>query len=221
MDTYIIKSGYISMFVFRMINSDIEIFILQVAYALRAKKFSAQRLIALDLNSLAHDIKIDFSPIQREIKDHRFFIGIIGGSASQKVEAINHGFYVLPEINAMQLRKSNKSIITQNLSEIINITVRSGQKIYAKNRDLICIATINNGAEIISDGNIHVYGKLSGRVLAGASGNKNASIFCTNFNAEIVSIAGIYDAGINLKVPMDTLVQIQLINDKLQVREII
>lgn len=75
---------------------------------------------------------------------------------------------------------------------IIDTPVRAGQRIYAQGRDLIVTAAVNNGAEIIADGSIHVYAPLRGRALAGASGNAAARIFAMGMEAELVSIAGMY-----------------------------
>ena len=70
--------------------------------------------------------------------------------------------------------------------------VRSGQQLYAENRDLTVLNTVGAGAEVISDGSIHIYGTLRGRALAGAQGNTDARIFCREFHAELVAIAGHY-----------------------------
>ena len=70
--------------------------------------------------------------------------------------------------------------------------VRSGQQLYAENRDLTVLTTVGAGAEVISDGSIHIYGALRGRALAGAQGNADARIFCREFHAELVAIAGHY-----------------------------
>ncbi|MBN8728646.1 MAG: septum site-determining protein MinC [Xanthomonadales bacterium] len=70
--------------------------------------------------------------------------------------------------------------------------VRSGQQVYARGRDLILGALVGNGAEVIADGSIHVYGALRGRALAGAQGDTGARIWCQEFFAELVSIAGRY-----------------------------
>lgn len=70
--------------------------------------------------------------------------------------------------------------------------VRSGQQLYAENRDLTLLATVGAGAEVIADGSIHVYGALRGRALAGARGEEKARIFCREFHAELVAIAGHY-----------------------------
>ena len=75
---------------------------------------------------------------------------------------------------------------------IIDTPVRAGQRIYARGGDLIVMAVVNNGAEIIADGSIHVYNTLNGRALAGASGDANARIFALSMSPELVSIAGVY-----------------------------
>ena len=70
--------------------------------------------------------------------------------------------------------------------------VRSGQQVYARGRDLVLAATVGNGAEVIADGSIHIYGRLSGRAIAGAQGDASARIYCRDFQAELISIAGHY-----------------------------
>jgi septum site-determining protein MinC len=70
--------------------------------------------------------------------------------------------------------------------------VRSGQQVYAQQRDLTVCATVGAGAEVIADGSIHIYGALRGRALAGAQGNEKARIFCREFHAELVAVAGHY-----------------------------
>lgn len=70
--------------------------------------------------------------------------------------------------------------------------VRSGQQIYASNRDLSVLANVGAGAEVMADGSIHIYGPLRGRALAGAQGWQQARIFCREFHAELVAIAGHY-----------------------------
>ncbi|MBD9534935.1 MAG: septum site-determining protein MinC [Stenotrophomonas sp.] len=70
--------------------------------------------------------------------------------------------------------------------------VRSGQQLYAENCDLTVLSTVGAGAEVIADGSIHIYGTLRGRALAGAQGNEAARIFCRDFHAELVAIAGRY-----------------------------
>jgi septum site-determining protein MinC len=71
-------------------------------------------------------------------------------------------------------------------------TVRSGQRIYARNRDLIVTAGVGAGAEVMADGCLHIYGSLRGRAMAGARGQLTARVFCQEFHAELVSIAGVF-----------------------------
>jgi septum site-determining protein MinC len=70
--------------------------------------------------------------------------------------------------------------------------VRSGQRVYARNRDLIVTAMVAAGAEVMADGCVHIYGPLRGRVMAGAHGDTDARVFCQQFHAELVSIAGVF-----------------------------
>ncbi|WP_312227001.1 septum site-determining protein MinC [Pseudescherichia sp.] len=77
-------------------------------------------------------------------------------------------------------------------TRLIDVPVRSGQRIYAPGCDLIVTSHVSAGAELIADGNIHIYGMMRGRALAGAGGDREAQIFCTHLTAELVSIAGEY-----------------------------
>jgi len=105
---------------------------------------------------------------------------------------------------------------------VIDTPIRAGQRVYARGCDLIITASVNNGAEVIADGSIHIYAPLRGRALAGARGNTNARIFTTAMEAELVSIAGIYqtfDAGFP-KLAANQAVQIKLVGDSIEVSSI-
>jgi septum site-determining protein MinC len=75
---------------------------------------------------------------------------------------------------------------------VIDRPLRSGQKIYARHADLIVIGVVSHGAEVIADGNIHVYGPLRGKAMAGARGDTRAKVFTTFFDAELIAVAGVY-----------------------------
>lgn len=75
-------------------------------------------------------------------------------------------------------------------AKVINRPVRSGQQVYAEGSDLVITASVSEGAELLADGNIHVYGTLRGRALAGVKGNTGARVFCQSLDAELISIAG-------------------------------
>ena len=103
---------------------------------------------------------------------------------------------------------------------VVNRQLRSGQRIYARDTDLVIIGVVGQGAEVIADGNIHVYGPLRGKAMAGARGDTSALIFTTELDPELIAIAGVY------RVIEDTLddslhkktTVIQLDDDNLNIR---
>jgi septum site-determining protein MinC len=103
-------------------------------------------------------------------------------------------------------------------TRLVTEPVRSGTQIYARGADLVVTAAVSPGAELVADGNIHVYGALRGRALAGASGDTSARIFCSRLEAELVSIAGRYL--VNEQLPPDQRgfpVQITLVDEQLTI----
>lgn len=110
-----------------------------------------------------------------------------------------------------------KSIESTPITRVVRQPVRSGQRIYHQGGDLVLLAAVNAGAEIMADGNIHVYAPLRGRALAGVKGETEARIFCLHMEAELVAIAGQYRVFEN-KVPPEMLgkpVQIFLEGEKI------
>ncbi|XBC42090.1 MAG: septum site-determining protein MinC [Buchnera aphidicola (Meitanaphis elongallis)] len=96
-------------------------------------------------------------------------------------------------VNRCQCNNDNIVHLSNNKkTKIIDFPIRSGQKVYAVHSDLIITSNVNPGSEVIADGNVHVYGSMRGRVLAGAKGDITCQIFCLNFFAELISIAGEY-----------------------------
>jgi septum site-determining protein MinC len=98
---------------------------------------------------------------------------------------------------------------------VIDKPLRSGQKVYARGADLVVLAMVNQGAEVVADGNIHVYAPLRGKAMAGASGNVNARIFSLALEPELISIAGVYRTSEN-PLPANVhgkAAQVQLSND--------
>ncbi|MGH8228537.1 MAG: septum site-determining protein MinC [Steroidobacteraceae bacterium] len=80
----------------------------------------------------------------------------------------------------------------ETFGQLHTLPVRSGQRVYARQRDLVVTASVGAGAEVMADGSVHVYGALRGRALAGAHGATSARIFCQEFHAELVSVAGVF-----------------------------
>lgn len=106
-------------------------------------------------------------------------------------------------------------------ARLITQPVRSGTQIYARGTDLVVTAPVSPGAELVADGNIHVYAALRGRALAGAGGDTGARIFCSRLEAELVSVAGRYL--VSEQIPTDqqgSPVQIALVDDRLTITRI-
>ncbi len=102
---------------------------------------------------------------------------------------------------------------------VVNRPLRSGQRIYAKGGDLIVIGMVSQGAEVIADGNIHVYGPLRGKAMAGARGDTSARIFATQLDPELLAVAGVYrviEAELDANVRNKTAI-VQLQHDKLDI----
>jgi len=115
------------------------------------------------------------------------------------------------------VREVIREVAGSHSAMVVDKPLRSGQHIYAKGRDLIMLAMVNPGAEIMADGNIHVYAPLRGKAIAGAKGDTSARIFATSLEAELLSIAGVYRTS-DLALPPEVAgksAQVWLANDKL------
>jgi septum site-determining protein MinC len=100
---------------------------------------------------------------------------------------------------------------------VIDTPVRAGQRIWAQGADLIITGTVNAGAEVIADGNLHVYGALRGRAIAGGADNTDARVFALHFDPELVSIAGYYAVREGLMdAPIGKPVQVRLIGESMR-----
>ncbi len=123
-------------------------------------------------------------------------------------------------VNSTNATNATNSIggANKNQAKIITKPIRSGQQVYAEGADLIVLSSVSHGAELLADGNIHVYGALRGRALAGIQGNTEARIFCQSLEADLLSIAGRYMVSEAIekyqKVGMQ---QIYLENDRLNI----
>jgi septum site-determining protein MinC len=147
--------------------------------------------VILDLQKLfALDNDINFLEINSLLRKNGLVpVGITNGNAKQIIAAKEAGMGILPNVKTTP---SSKNTQKREQSKLITQPIRSGQQVYAKHSDLIVLASVSNGAEILADGNIHVYGTLRGRAIAGAGGEQNARIFCQKLEAELIAIAGYY-----------------------------
>jgi septum site-determining protein MinC len=132
-------------------------------------------------------------------------VGVRGGTKVQREQAQLMELAVFPEsrrsettpepAQAAKPRAPNTSTTTK----VVDRPVRSGQRVYAQGSDLILLATVSSGAEVVSDGHVHAYASIRGRVLAGVRGDERACIFCKDLRAELVSIAGRYKVSEDLE----------------------
>jgi septum site-determining protein MinC len=100
--------------------------------------------------------------------------------------------------NPRQTRPDGKKPAFARTSKLITQPIRSGQRVYAAGGDLSVVGSVSSGAELLADGNIHIYGPLRGRALAGLNGDPNTRIFCQDLQAELVSVAGRYRVSENI-----------------------
>lgn len=156
--------------------------------------------------------KIELQSLQQTLLACRLKpIGIRGAVASVVEQAQAFGWLVLadevirakpstrltqPEVTPVPLVKEVVREVVRQVpgpaTLVVDKPVRSGQKIYARGADLVLLAMVNAGAEVVADGHIHVYAPLRGKAMAGASGNTQARIFSTCLEPELISIAGVY-----------------------------
>jgi septum site-determining protein MinC len=160
--------------------------------------------------------KVDYKAIKTLIEEFKFtFVGFTGSVDKEQRKVIRElGFTFInsakensKKVNSTKNNKPDieqKSVTTENnlivappqkqlyTDKVHRGQIRSGQQVYAKEQNLVVIGSVSAGAEIIADGNIHVYGSLRGRAIAGAKGHHKAQIYCQNLEAELVSINGNY-----------------------------
>jgi septum site-determining protein MinC len=167
--------------------------------------------VAVDLSQVREVIvPIDFVVLIHLLRGHKMLpVAVRGGNSQQMEDALAAGLseahgstgsalplrtYALedPPTPSAALPKSADAAPTPRTALIVDKPLRSGQRVYAKGADLIVLAVVSHGAEVIADGNIHVYAPLRGRALAGALGDTRARIFATCMEPQLLSIAGIY-----------------------------
>lgn len=202
---------------------------------LLAPEFFKNSPLVLDLQELnKNDLDIDVPALIDTIRKLGLLpIGIRSGTALQNQQALKLGIPIHTSHHVTAVNSTQKLPIPQSeplpapeepataaTSTMITHPVRSGQRIYAAG-DLVILAQVSAGAEIMAEGNIHVYGSLRGRALAGVQGNAEARIFCSDLQAELISIAGNYKISEDLNgVVLHQPVQIYLQNHTLVIKDI-
>ena len=169
---------------------------------------------------------VDFNGLYELLRKHGMApVGIRNGSPELQATARLAGLPVLPESRpAGTSKKSERAESTpaHAHAQIIDHPVRSGQQLYAPDGDLIVLGAVSAGADVIADGNIHVYGVLRGRALAGIKGDAGTRIFCHSLEAALISIAGRYRVSEHIS-PADwgKAAQIRLMDDHLAIEALI
>ena len=161
--------------------------------------------VVVELSALAEpDDAIDFPALVQLLGEFRARVALVsGGSAAQMAAALAAGLPAAPEglpapkPKTVEVEVLREVEVVREVPQyvpplIVDRPLRSGQQVYAKGGDLIVLAIVNPGAEVIADGSIHVYAPLRGRAVAGSRGNTEARIFTTCLEAELISIAGTY-----------------------------
>lgn len=174
--------------------------------------------VLIDLAALREsDAAVDFAALGALLRQHRTQpVAVRGGSPAQMAAAHAAGLVAAPDVPAARERGANAvataspapqtivrevEVVREVVREVpvpgaaavvIDKPLRSGQQVYARGADLVVLSVVSFGAEVIADGNVHVYAPLRGRAIAGARGNTEARIFSTCMEPQLVSIAGIY-----------------------------
>jgi septum site-determining protein MinC len=163
--------------------------------------------LVIDFSHLPADTPLqDLKPLLQVLRTCRLVaVAVRGASAEWLAAALALGLVEAP-VDMPRARVVNTAPVVEvqevvrevirevpgPLTMVVDKPLRSGQKVYARGADLIVLAMVNQGAEVVADGNIHVYAPLRGKAMAGASGNVHARIYSLCLEPELISIAGVY-----------------------------
>jgi septum site-determining protein MinC len=208
-----LRSGSYTLPTLRLFDGNLELIQQQLKEKIdQAPSFFTHSPVVLDLQDLKQT-ELDLLALTKLIADLKMHVsGVRGGSPALHALASECGLAVLAvgatkmagqaattQINQTSDKASQPEDEKQKQSDVIIFTsetitapIRSGQRRYTQNGDLIALSNVSEGAEIMADGNIHIYSTLRGRALAGVQGDTSARIYCQNFQAELVAIAGHY-----------------------------
>jgi len=193
--------------------------------------------VVIDLAALADGAAVDFGALAALLRSHRMQpVAVAGASPAQIEAALAAGLSEAPASVAPQaprvevrevvhevVREVVREVAAQPATLVIDKPLRSGQQAYAKGGDLIVLAAVNFGAEVIADGHIHVYAPLRGKAIAGNRGNTQARIFTTCLEPELIAIAGVYRTT-ETALPAEVAgkaAQIRLVSDKLVIQALV
>ena len=206
--TFDLKSANLPLLALRLKSSELDVLAdeLQAQYGDMPDFFEDDGVV-LDLAQLPAEqaeAVIDFQRVGELLHERRLrLLAVRGGSAQQQADAQALGLLLAPEARGPTPPAADATLPTADSAAtapeppppgalVIDRPLRSGQQVYARGRDLVLLAMVNPGAEVIADGHIHVYAPLRGRAIAGARGWPEARIFAREMKPELVSISGVY-----------------------------
>ncbi len=203
-----LKGSAITLTVLHLYNTDLACLEEQLQAKLgQAPGFFKNVPVVIDLSEVAEsDHDLDFPAMAQLLRGYGMIpVGVRGGNTDQQAAAVNANLGVLatgkaatesvaepqPGLEAPPpVPEPGES--AEGSTKFVTQTIRSGQRIVAPDGDLVVLASVSSGAEILAGGNIYVFGALRGRALAGAKGDTEARIFCLQFNPDLVAVAGEY-----------------------------
>lgn len=190
------KANFLPCTVLQITRYDWEALEQQLLNAIRnAPPFFIDLPVVIDLDKIKTLGALSFGKLKEVLIANKMIpIGVRGGSDEQHLAAAMVGLPVLTasKLSVAETKLPKKEQPVARLTKLVTTPIRSGMQVYARESDLIVTSAVSQGAELLADGNIHAYGSLRGRVLAGVQGNLQARIFCRTLDAELVSIAGYY-----------------------------
>jgi septum site-determining protein MinC len=163
--------------------------------------------VAVDLSCVRESEQLlDVPALLALLRRHRMRpVAARGGNPEQMAAAVAAGLLEAPEAGRppppREVPAAPPPQIVERMVEVqlaplpplvVDKVLRSGQQVYARDRDVIVLALVSHGAEVMADGHVHCYAPMRGRAHAGAGGNTQARIFCHRLEAQVLAIAGIY-----------------------------
>lgn len=197
-----LKGGIFTLPMLRLFATDMD----AVAAGLSAKVDEKPHLfrntpVVIDLKGLsASEASVEFPLLVGLLRGYGMVpVGVGGGNEAQNKAALAMELAIFPVGLSKKKRPAQRSpaearqhAAKTSTTKVIEHPVRSGQRVYARGGDLVILSHVSSGAEVLADGDVHIYGALRGRALAGVKGNQDARLFCLALQSELVAIAGRY-----------------------------
>lgn len=208
-----LKAGSFTLPLLRLLGTDMDAAAQQLAAKVeQAGDFFRNTPVVIDLNAVESDL--EFPLLVGLMRGYGMVpVGVRGGSPEQNLAAEAMELAILGDTPARRRQTAAPAAKPKPepvpnpipvpppqapVTKVVTQPVRSGQRVYAPGGDLVLLAQVSSGAEVMADGHIHIYAPLRGRALAGVKGDRNARLFCQNLKAELVSVAGHYRISENI-----------------------